>query len=48
MFGNVLEKLYIPEVQKVSGALEKKICQVGMTKLLTECPAMLNEYKHYW
>ncbi|XP_038057672.1 exportin-2-like [Patiria miniata] len=40
MFGMVLEKLYIPEVQKVSGHLERKICAVGITKILTECPAM--------
>ncbi|XP_072017606.1 exportin-2-like [Amphiura filiformis] len=48
MFGMVLEKLYVPEVQKVSGGMEKKICQVGMTKLLTECPPMLNDYKNFW
>lgn len=48
MFGMVLEKLYIPEIQKVSGHMEKKICHVGITKLLTECPPMLNDYKAFW
>uniref|UniRef100_A0A7N8X746 Exportin-2 n=1 Tax=Mastacembelus armatus TaxID=205130 RepID=A0A7N8X746_9TELE len=49
MFGMVLEKVVIPEVQKVSGAVEKKICAVGITKILTECPAMMDtEYTKLW
>uniref|UniRef100_A0A672MEB4 Exportin-2 n=1 Tax=Sinocyclocheilus grahami TaxID=75366 RepID=A0A672MEB4_SINGR len=36
MFGMVVEKIIIPEVQKVSGQVEKKICAVGITKILTE------------
>uniref|UniRef100_A0A3Q1HS01 Exportin-2 n=1 Tax=Anabas testudineus TaxID=64144 RepID=A0A3Q1HS01_ANATE len=49
MFGMVLEKIVIPEVQKVSGAVEKKICAVGITKILTECPAMMDtEYTKLW
>lgn len=49
MFGMVLEKIIIPEVQKVSGAVEKKICAVGITKVLTECPAMMDtEYTKLW
>uniref|UniRef100_A0A665VQH4 Exportin-2 n=1 Tax=Echeneis naucrates TaxID=173247 RepID=A0A665VQH4_ECHNA len=49
MFGMVLEKIIIPEVQKVSGAVEKKICAVGITKILTECPAMMDtEYTKIW
>uniref|UniRef100_A0A673BIW8 Exportin-2 n=1 Tax=Sphaeramia orbicularis TaxID=375764 RepID=A0A673BIW8_9TELE len=49
MFGMVLEKIVIPEVQKVSGAVEKKICAVGITKVLTECPAMMDtEYTKLW
>lgn len=49
MFGMVLEKIIIPEVQKVSGAVEKKICAVGITKILTECPAMMDtEYTKLW
>ncbi|PIK43998.1 Exportin-2 [Apostichopus japonicus] len=49
LFAMVLEKLYIADVQKVSGNLEKKICAIGMTKLLTECPAMLSpDYKQFW
>nr|XP_061813737.1 exportin-2-like isoform X2 [Nerophis lumbriciformis] len=49
MFGMVLEKIIIPEVQKVSGSVEKKICAVGITKILTECPAMMDtEYTKLW
>uniref|UniRef100_A0A8D3BPZ4 Exportin-2 n=3 Tax=Scophthalmus maximus TaxID=52904 RepID=A0A8D3BPZ4_SCOMX len=49
MFGMVLEKIVVPEVQKVSGAVEKKICAVGITKVLTECPAMMDtEYTKIW
>uniref|UniRef100_G3N7I0 Exportin-2 n=1 Tax=Gasterosteus aculeatus aculeatus TaxID=481459 RepID=G3N7I0_GASAC len=49
MFGMVLEKIIIPEVQKVSGPVEKKICAVGITKVLTECPSMMDtEYTKLW
>ncbi|XP_053200432.1 exportin-2-like [Panonychus citri] len=34
MFAMVIERLYIPEVQKVSGTLERKICAIGMTEIL--------------
>ena len=45
----VLEKLYIAEVQKVSGATERKICAVGMTKMLTEAPQLLQgDYERFW
>lgn len=33
----VLSNLFCVELQKVSGDLEKKICEVGLTKILTEC-----------
>lgn len=45
----VLEKIIIPEIQKVSGQVEKKICAVGITKILTECPPMMDtEYTKLW
>ena len=43
LFGMVVEKLFILDVQKVGGQLERRICAVGITKLLTETPAMLVE-----
>ena len=49
LFGMVLERLIILEVQKVSGAKDRKICAVGMTKLLCETPSLLNgAYSQYW
>jgi exportin-2 (importin alpha re-exporter) len=38
----VLEKLYIADLQKVSGNLDRKICAVGVTKMLCECPVLLS------
>ena len=43
MFKMVIERLFLQDVQKVSGTTERKICAVGITKLLTETPAMLVE-----
>lgn len=49
MFAMVLDRVIIPEVQKVSGSLERKICAIGITKILTETPAMIvGEYANYW
>jgi len=49
LFGMVLERLMILEVQKVSGAQDRKICAVGMTKLLCETPSLLTgAYSQYW
>ena len=47
-FAMVLEKIFIAEVQKVSGHTERKICAVGMTKVLCETPAMLTTYEKLW
>lgn len=44
----VLEKLFIADLQKVSGTAEKKLCALGVTKLITECPAMVTTYGDYW
>ena len=38
----VLEKLYIADLQKVSGNVDRKICAVGVIKMLTECPILLS------
>ena len=38
----VLEKLYIADLQKVSGNLERKICAVGLVKILTETPFLMS------
>ncbi|XP_041358734.1 exportin-2-like [Gigantopelta aegis] len=49
MFGMVIEKLYLQDLQKISGHIEKKICAVGVTKVLTEVPSMLQgDYAALW
>jgi exportin-2 (importin alpha re-exporter) len=49
MFSMVCERLIVAEVQKVSGSTERKICAVGMTKLLCETPVMLTgQYSNFW
>ncbi|KAL6077585.1 Exportin-2 [Balamuthia mandrillaris] len=49
LFNKVLVSLWIPNVQKVSGVIERKMCAIAMTKLLTECPEMLSEpYFAHW
>lgn len=48
LFGNFVDKILIPDVQKVSGTTEKRICAVGMTKLLTDCPKFLQTYSNLW
>ena len=37
----VIEKLFVPDLQKVSGNLERKICAVGVAKILTESQFLL-------
>ena len=49
LFAMVLEKVIIADVQKVSGPTERKICAVGITKILTKTPDMLSEaYSPLW
>jgi exportin-2 (importin alpha re-exporter) len=48
MFGMVLERLYLQDLQKISGDVEQKICAVGVTNVLTEAPAMLHNYEAFW
>merc|ERR1712029_939876 len=49
LFGMVIQRLVILEVQKVSGVNEKKICAVGMTKWLCESSCFLTgAYSQYW
>jgi len=49
MFGMVIDRLVILEVQKVSGIVEKKICAVGLTKWLCETNCVITgAYSQYW
>jgi len=47
MWVMVVDRLISLETQKVSGATDKKICSVGMTKLLCETPPMNPAGKYF-
>uniref|UniRef100_A0A0C9R0E6 Exportin-2 n=1 Tax=Fopius arisanus TaxID=64838 RepID=A0A0C9R0E6_9HYME len=46
MFGMVLERVIIADLQKVSGEIERKVAAVGMSNLLVDCPAMVENPYH--
>lgn len=49
MFGMVLERVLISDLQKVSGDIERKVTAVGLSNLLIDCPAMLERpYSTYY
>ncbi|KAL1513102.1 hypothetical protein ABEB36_002566 [Hypothenemus hampei] len=49
VFGMVVEKVFIPELQKVNGAMERKIVSGGISKLLCESPEIIEGiYSKYW
>jgi len=48
--GKVVDRLFIADLQKISGPTDKRICSVGVTRILCEAPQyMLNgDYAVYW
>ena len=49
MFGMVLEKVILADLVKVTDAVDRKICAVGVMKILTEAPEMLQpNYITFW
>lgn len=49
MFGMVVEKLMVSDIQKISGSVERKITAIGLTKLLCEAPELIDgQYSRYW
>ncbi|XP_055703907.1 exportin-2 [Phlebotomus papatasi] len=49
MFGMVLDRVFIPELNRVSTDIDKKIVAIGIAKILCECPSMVNEpYVQFW
>lgn len=49
MFGMVLERVLIADLQKVSGDIEKKVTAIGISNLLIDCPSMLESpYNSYY
>jgi len=49
MFGMLLEKIMLPDVQKVTGNINKKITAVGIIKVLTDTPKLIDgPYAQFW
>lgn len=49
IFGMVIEKLFIADVKKVTGQIERRICMSGMIKILAHLPLLDNGvYNHLW
>lgn len=49
IFGMVVEKLFIADVKKVNGAIERRICICGIIKILSQLPLIDNgAYNHLW
>eukprot|EP01087_Luapelamoeba_hula_P019082 TRINITY_DN6277_c0_g1_i1.p1 TRINITY_DN6277_c0_g1~~TRINITY_DN6277_c0_g1_i1.p1 ORF type:complete len:1049 (+),score=219.24 TRINITY_DN6277_c0_g1_i1:42-3149(+) len=49
LFHMVLESLLLPNLQKVTGHIERKLCCIAISTLLGDCPAMLSEpYYALW
>lgn len=44
----VIEKLFVPNVQKLTNSIEKKICAVGITNILIDAPVMLTTFLSFW
>ncbi|XP_011881255.1 PREDICTED: exportin-2 [Vollenhovia emeryi] len=41
MFGMVVERVFITDLQKIAGEVERKVVAVAISNLLIDCPAML-------
>lgn len=45
----VLDRVLIPDLQRISGALEIRLVAVGTTRLLCESNEMITgQYRQYW
>lgn len=49
IFSMVLEKLYIADAKKVTGAINRRVCISGMIKILSQLPQIESgSYNHLW
>ncbi|KAL1115301.1 hypothetical protein AAG570_007332 [Ranatra chinensis] len=49
MFVMIVERLFVPDTQKISGSSERKIAAVGITKLITEAKQIIDgPYSNTW
>ncbi|XP_050434823.1 exportin-2 [Adelges cooleyi] len=49
MFGMLLEKIILPDAQKVTGNVNKKVTGVGIVKVLSDTPKLIDgPYAQFW
>lgn len=48
LFGMVIERIFILEMNKLSSNMDRKVACVGTTLILTEAPQMFTDYAHLW
>lgn len=48
MFGMVCQRVFITDLNKVSGDVERKIVAVGMARILCESQTMMQQYAAHW
>ncbi|XP_068237725.1 exportin-2 [Palaemon carinicauda] len=48
MFGMVIERLIIPDLQKVNGEIERKLCAVGLSNIISESVVFSGTYSSHW
>lgn len=48
MFGMVIERLIVADLQKVSGDTERKLCAVGVTNILADSSIYTGKYSNMW
>jgi exportin-2 (importin alpha re-exporter) len=46
--GTFIDKFWLPTLQSVHGKLERKICVIGLTRLLCNSPLFLERYFKLW
>jgi len=48
LFLMVIDSLWIPNVLKIDSLVQRKICSIGLIKLLTECPQLFESHVDKW
>jgi len=48
LFLMVIDSLWIPNVLKIDSHIQRKICSIGLIKLLTECPQLFETHLDKW
>lgn len=48
MFAMVVQRLIVPDLQKVTGDIEKKLCVVGITNMISDSEVYMGRYISLW